>query len=703
MKFFFSSLALLCALVPLWDVYQNSYFFVTLAAGLFSGIAISVLGIWLKIKAGLFISLVLVLFVLIGVPATLPQETLFSFLPSLNGLWVFLPGLVTSWRDVLTIPPPLGIYGNTLIPVYFLSFWGTVLTFALLRSEKSQKIALLIPILILLSTTALSGTGGYSPFFCGFAVIGFTLATAALFAQHVRAWRIRAFITVFTTLTITFTISGALSVPPAQDLRSTVGVPLKLDQQASPLSLYRSLVSDPLSSTNLLSISGLPAGQTVSLAKMDEYDNEFYRLSDATTEFIRRAAFKSAVDSESIQKATITLENLEGPWLPLTGDLVSLSFQGNNAAELGATFFYSAPSGTAVTTSKINPGESYSSNTLSIPLVPFTEIPSFKPAQSSKPKNSSFQALDEFFTSVATTQETSGQQLYQTLQKLSTGTFIVWDEEGNPNTPGHDQARLTDFLTSDQLAGDAEQFASTAALLAEKAGFPSRVVVGFISTGAPQIQGKDATAWVEIQTSDGWKAFDPTPGALSAALAEAQQVATETQNINPKESPIPKETSSNSQNIPTNSAESGKLFFQTSMILLTSFLLYSVLIPAVKLIRRLARKKTKVLQNSAIGAWEELIDMLADRRIPVDKTKTRHEISQALDSTDATVLANIADFAEFSHTGISDDQKSKAWESFYKVKSAISQTVSIPKRLFEPWSLRSFRKLLKLQNKRNIN
>lgn len=691
MKYIFSCLALLSALIPLWEIYQNTYFFVTISTGLLLGIAISTLGIWLKIKAGILIPLILVLFFLAGVPSALPEETLFSFLPSINGLGAFSSGLVTSWREVLTIPPPLGTYGNTLIPVYVMSYFGAILLFAALRSEKIQKIVLVIPVFILMLTTALTGTGGFSPYISGLSVVSFTLIEATLFAQHVRAWKIRAAISVISTLAITFMVSGVLSVPPAQDLRSAVGVPLKLDQQASPLSLYRALVSEPLASSNLLSISNLPPGQQISLAKMDEYNNEIYRLSDTTTDFIRKAAFKSAVDAQTIQKSKITLDKLEGPWLPLPGELVSLSFQGSKAAELGATFFYSAPSGTAVTTSKIVPGESYISNTLSIPFIPFTVIPTFSPGASSHSKNSSFPALDTFFESAVTPDGTPGQQLYQALQLLSTGSFVIWDQDGNPNQPGHDESRLTKFLTVDNLAGDSEQFAAIAALVAEKAGFPSRVAVGFISSNPPIITGKDAAAWVEILTSDGWKAIDPTPNALSQALEEANQetsipketVPIDSQPLSPSSVPIKDNQTSN---LPSNIFE----FSATLMLIILA--VFALMVPALKLIRRSLRMKRNSPRKAAIDAWSELISLLVDLQVTVDRTKTRYETALSLNSDKAISLAEISDFAEFSNLPISKKQSETAWKLCSEAHKQAKSASATSKRLLAPWNVRSFLK-----------
>lgn len=686
MKYLFSSLAFLSAFIPLWSVYQSSYFVVTLSAGFLLGLATSCIGIWTKINKFIVVALGFVLFFLLGVPATLPEQTTFTFIPSVDGISQFFFALITSWRDVMTIPPPLGTYGNTLVPVYLLAFVGEILLFSLLRFHRSQRFALLIPIITLSIATILTGTGGFLPILSGFAVVTFTLATAALFAPHVRAWKVRALITVLITLTVTFVLSGMIGVPPAQDLRSSVGVPLKLDQQASPLALYRALVSEPLASTDLLTVSDMPKDQLISLAKMDDYDNQFFRLGEETTDFVRRAAFKSAVDTARIQDNQITLQQIDGPWLPLPGDLVSLSFQGDNAANSGAAFFYSAPSGTAVSTNKKISGESYRTNTIPIPLVPFTEAQNFTPTTPSKNQANSFSALDEFVSASTNPGDNPGQRLYQSLKALSSGSFIVWDENGNPNPIGHDQARLAQFLTTDKLAGDAEQFAAVATLLAQKAGFTSRVVVGFLSNGSPQITGKDATAWVEILTTEGWKAIDPTPGALAAALAQEQQsseVVPSTSQLSPSPSQEP-ETNNKTQENPID--YSGVLIV-VCLFLVIALLTLLASIPLLKSWRAVIRKRREPYSVSVIGAWQELIDFARDLQLPINPAYTRKETAKNLNNIDAELLAEIADISEYSFSPISREQMEFAWQKLSEVKKSISKRIPSGKRLIAIWRI----------------
>src|SRR5690606_26838878 len=82
---------------------------------------------------------------------------------------------------------------------------------------------------------------------------------------------------------------------------------------------------------------------------------------------------------------------------------------------------------------------------------------------------------------------------------------------------GHGMDRITALFTSRPMIGDGEQYAVAAALMARELGFPARVVMGFQPTADPSssavtVSGRDISAWIEVQASDGsWVTVDTTP------------------------------------------------------------------------------------------------------------------------------------------------------------------------------------------------
>ncbi|MCM0674152.1 DUF3488 and transglutaminase-like domain-containing protein, partial [Micromonospora phytophila] len=81
---------------------------------------------------------------------------------------------------------------------------------------------------------------------------------------------------------------------------------------------------------------------------------------------------------------------------------------------------------------------------------------------------------------------------------------------------GHAYPNMNFFLFGPRNAGGqrgtSEQFASAFAVLGRVAGLPTRVVVGFQSTGDGPVRAGDAYAWPEVLFDGlGWVAFDPLP------------------------------------------------------------------------------------------------------------------------------------------------------------------------------------------------
>ena len=95
-----------------------------------------------------------------------------------------------------------------------------------------------------------------------------------------------------------------------------------------------------------------------------------------------------------------------------------------------------------------------------------------------------------------------------------------------PGAEAKDQLASTDYLTrflTETKTGYCQQFATAFAVLARSLGYPTRVVVGFLS-GEPTEQGRylvrgtDAHAWPEVYFEEyGWIAFEPTPRSANQA------------------------------------------------------------------------------------------------------------------------------------------------------------------------------------------
>lgn len=88
-----------------------------------------------------------------------------------------------------------------------------------------------------------------------------------------------------------------------------------------------------------------------------------------------------------------------------------------------------------------------------------------------------------------------------------------------PNTEGKDPLQVFLF---EAKAGHCEYFSTAMAIMMRTLGVPSRNVTGFLGAdfnpygGYYAVRNGNAHSWVEIQVSDRWVAFDPTPAAREA-------------------------------------------------------------------------------------------------------------------------------------------------------------------------------------------
>ena len=93
-----------------------------------------------------------------------------------------------------------------------------------------------------------------------------------------------------------------------------------------------------------------------------------------------------------------------------------------------------------------------------------------------------------------------------------------------PDTPpGHSYGRIASMLEDPlRIVGFEEQYAAAAAVMAQVAELPVRVVVGYRipatawQDGRAEVRASDIAAWVELDAGElGWVPVDVTPGSLA--------------------------------------------------------------------------------------------------------------------------------------------------------------------------------------------
>ena len=153
MRALFLAFAVVVSLVPLWPVYQNPAFFVAVAGGALLGAFIALLsarGKWSVLRTAL---MAVAAYLIFGVPLAVPSEAFLGFLPSLQGELNLLTGVVLSWKQLVTVMPPVGAYEALLVPVFLLSLLGVllavVLSLRITRTRGIASVAALVPVFTL--------------------------------------------------------------------------------------------------------------------------------------------------------------------------------------------------------------------------------------------------------------------------------------------------------------------------------------------------------------------------------------------------------------------------------------------------------------------------------------------------------------------------------------------------------------------------
>ena len=262
--------------------------------------------------------------------------------------------------------------------------------------------------------------------------------------------------------------------------------------------------------------------------------------------------------------------------------------------------------------------------------------------------------------------------------------------------------------------GDDEQFATAGALIAQAFGYQSRVVVGVrLGTGEvggiPECNhvcsGKNLAAWIQVRApgAGGWTTFDIEPQFANAPHIVNVQFQPPKNPTAPKQQQaqtIHSQATSHTDHAlsHTSSAPNSDWFAALARIIavlilvLLTFVLIALpffVILVAKQIRLVRRQQAGSPDVSVVGAWEELIDVFIDHRIPIP-SGTRREIALHIGTDAVSELANIADRAVFSEDVLSREILKNAWRATTTEKLRVRHERGWWASLWARLSLRSF-------------
>lgn len=592
------------AALLMWPIYQDVSFIILAGVSLLAANAISLISVLRRLRARTTLLITAATYLVLGVPLAIPSgmTNLLSFFSAFLRLFT---APVTSWKDVLTLTLPVGSYQTALLPAFLLLF--VVPVFTLLVAVAAKKLWWIAAITALLPML-FAATFGSSATSTGTPLLWFTvpapreivLTLASLLLVMVwlsrrrvttgkprrMPWSAAGGIAVLAALAVSVTVAPALMTQvPRNVLRAQIDPQLHIDQQTSPLSLYRQAFGNELFDTELFQVSQTGDAQRIRIATLTGFDGQVATVSGSSTDTLSAqntsfARVPALVDAQTQQGAlAITIGALQGIWMPTVAPLESITFTAPRPEALSDGFFYNTAlqAGVQLADGGLATGDSYRMHT-STTQPTSLELTDLKPTLSQPRIQPEFvpESLQDWLSMQKVSR--SGAGLQTLIERLRSRGYLSHALSIDPQSPplwatqipgydfqpsraGHSSARIDQLFTElrdrqrevgsvgeAQLVaavGDDEQFSVAALLLADQLGFNARVVLGTklvsqADEGIPactagSCDGSNLTAWLEVQAPTGeWVAVDVTPQVANPIAPEVDrlqdpQVVTEVQ------------------------------------------------------------------------------------------------------------------------------------------------------------------------------
>ncbi|MFJ3392386.1 DUF3488 and transglutaminase-like domain-containing protein [Leifsonia aquatica] len=729
-----------------WPVYQSAAFVVLLAATLVLGGAVGVLGAVFRWPSIVVAGAVALVYLGAGVQLAVPTEaTAGGVLPTGPGFVDLVQATWLSWKQLVTISVPVGSYQALLVPAFILILLTTVVTVSVALRARTPETATLPPALLLLAGIALGSGTSAVPLWLVLGLLALLLVWLIRFRLRRRSAALRALgeqsgLSVETprerrsTALLTGVgalvmlvgasavgIAAAVAVPPATDrqvVRTAVEQPFDPRAYPSPLSGFRSYLESPRADEPMLTVSGLPADGRLRIATLDTYDGVTYSVgSDGTTSAsgsFTRVPYR--LDQSRVRgtdhTVTVTVRDYRGPWVPGTGQLEQIAFRGGDASTLAGAFFYNDVTGTGALTTALRSGDSYTADSVVKPTVTAAGLEKAEPGSDAVPKPTvipdELASVLQKYTAGVTG---AGAKLAAALRGLAQDGYI--SHGIGPDEPasrsGHGADRITELLTDVPMLGDQEQYAVTAALMARQLGFPARVVFGFVapaetaSSATVTLTGSDVSAWIEVQTADGWVTVDPTPPVRPVPPKQPEQpteISRPQTNVQPPVDENPQQNDEPPQaQVDTTDQQPPNPLVETLLAILVvvgwTLLILAVLaapflaVLAAKWRRRALRRSASTASERIVGGWREFADAAVDHGYDPPPAATRVEFAQTIGGNRAAALAKVADRAVYSPTAPTPEEADSVWKAVDDLRGQLDRRDTRWKRVLAAVSLRS--------------
>lgn len=721
-----------------WPSFAGPSYLAAAIGGALLGIAIAAVAAWRRWGILIIAGLTVLAYFVFGGALALPHTAIGGVIPTLDTLQQLGVGVVTSWKQMLTTVAPVAAADGHLIVPFLLLLVTAVLT-ASLALRLAQPAWSLIPAGALLAAVIAFGTPEPAAPVIQGAV--FALASVAWLAvrqvwapqnaavsvseidpsraNHMRTRRLISGAVVLAVAAGAGVATSAFTAPTEvrHVLRDTIIPPFNVRDYPSALQSFRGHVRDDVENT-LFTVRGLPEGARVRLAAMDEFDGQVINVVDGgpgSSSAFTPIRSNMSPDAEGVPVTLqIDIDEYAGVWVPQAGLVSEFRFAGDDADALRRSTFYSTGSGTAVATTGLRAGDSYTVHTTLPAEYTDKQLAEAEFGTVRLPKNDKVpEELTSLAAEVVAEAESPVEQVQALASFLSEDGFFSHGLEGEViSRAGHTAERISTLIGGDQMVGDDEQYAVAMALLAGELGIPARVVMGFYpdekdaGAAAFAATGDDIHAWVEVNFDGfGWVPFDPTP--------PEDQVPND-QNTKPRADPKPqvlqpppppqepvdlpptlpddRESEDESLNI---AGIIGAILLIGGISLGIIALLASpfIIIGAWKASRRRARRTADRTADRIAGGWDELTDRAVDYGARLSPGATRGEeallLSDSFSVPAVTTLADRADAEVFGPRDPSAEDVEAFWNEVDGIVVGLGSEAGFWKRMRARLSLRS--------------
>ncbi len=675
--------------------YGDHRWLIACAGGALVGAAVAAVADRLRWRWPVTTLTVVVAYLLFGAALAVPSTTVAGVLPSVESVRLLALGVVTSWRQLLTVAVPVGSTGALMIPVYLAAIVTSAAGVSIAGRTRRPLWALTAPLAMMLVAALFGSTTPWLPLLSGGAVAlgGLCWASWRLRGQGKTAGLdvrrpISAAVVLAAAVAAAMLLGPQIDVGERYALRTTVEPPIDPQEFPSPLVGFRKYFKQQHDAV-LFTVAGLPQGVRIRLAALDDYNGVTYGTSTASGAFV---PVGDVIDGSGLgRQATIdvTIGDYRGVFLPSAGPLSALTFRSANGTALHEAFRYSAGNAAGLVLSGLSAGDEYRADVVVVPSAADLDLAGTPIERVTLPAPD---AVPEAVSSMAGRLIEDASTPYERIEAIRRGLadqgFLSHGSDGEqPSPSGHGADRLTRLLGDTQMVGDQEQFAPAMALMLRSLGIPARVVMGFAPgqvgpDGVAVVHGADATAWVEVPFEGvGWVTFDPTPDDQSITQEpepepEVAQRAQVRQPPPPAEPPQEANTADVDQG-DTEDRDDDQKHEDTDSLLATlatvglwvgvPILLLGLPIATIlwlKSRRRRRRRHAPAPVDRISGGWDQIVDRAIDLGYRSPVARTRSEAARELDRTfgaSTVLLARRADAGVFGPEDVEEVEAARFW------------------------------------------